>query len=188
VKHIEDSLVLSDYIKKHLSSPSALLDMGTGAGFPGLVIALENPQIKTFLIDSTAKKINFVNKIISLYDIKNAIASCDRLENFALKSGNFFDILVARSLARLDILLEYAAPLLKANGHFLAMKSEQLDEELAIADIIKEKLGFMLINTFPYSLALQKRYILHFQRIKEPSIKLPRSVGLASSKPLSGRK
>jgi len=188
LKHIEDSLILSGYIQGRFSQTSTILDLGTGAGFPGLIVALENPDIKLCLIDSTAKKINFVNKVIDLYNIKNATAVCDRVENFALKSSYAFDILIARSLARLDILLEYAAPLLKTNGHLLAMKSEQLEDELCIAAIVQDKLGFVLNQTYEYSLALQKRYILDFQKLKESTIKLPRSNGLASSKPLSGRK
>ena len=96
----------------------------------------------------------------------------------------FFDVIVARSLAYLDTLLEYSTPLLKIGGHMLAMKSKDLDEELASIQPVIEPLGFSSPTVFNYSLNGSDRQIVSFKKIKNHEMKLPRRAGMADKKPL----
>lgn len=183
-KHVQDSQFVSAYIRDHVSSAEAILDMGTGAGFPGLIVALEHPDKEVHLVDSVAKKIKFVEMAISEHSISNAVAVCDRLESYSLKRSRGFDVVIARALARIDILMEYAAPFLKFGGHLLAMKSENIDEELHIADSLEGYLGFSRLPEVPYRIDNQLRFIIPFRKVSSPQIQLPRRVGVATKRPI----
>ncbi|MEK6557539.1 MAG: 16S rRNA (guanine(527)-N(7))-methyltransferase RsmG [Candidatus Margulisiibacteriota bacterium] len=187
VKHIEDSQVLSSYIFTHHPSSQRLLDMGTGAGFPGLIVAAELADKNVLLLDSTMKKIQFVSEAIRLLKLDNAFPVCERLESFALAHSNQFDLVFARSVARLDILMELAHPLLRKGGVLLAMKSQDLEDELGIAGSVESSLGFIIKNPFEYTLSGATRYIIEVQKTSPSSIFLPRRTGLAQKNPLSRR-
>lgn len=183
-KHIVDSLELSNYIQTHLDDVNTILDMGTGAGFPGLVIAKENPKNTVYLIDSSNKKIQFVTQAVELLNLENAFPVHSRIEDFASSKALFFDLIVARSLAYLDVLLEYSTPLLKTGGYLLAMKSENTEEELSSILHVLEPLGFSSPTEYKYTLAESDRVILSFNKTRESSIKLPRRAGMATKKPI----
>lgn len=187
VKHFEDSLVLAEYIEK-MGDFKNICDIGTGAGLPAMVLAVSLKQSSVFAVDSTNKKVAFIAKIKNIYNIENLFPFCDRAETFATSKLNYFDIVTARSLARLDVLLEYASPLLKKDGFLLAMKSVGLNEELDLTKITANIVGMKLYEIYEYTLAEQKRYIVTFRKVNEPQVKLPRGVGMAKNSPLKRRK
>ena len=186
-KHIEDSLVVSDHILNHHPATKTLLDLGTGAGFPGLVIASEHPEINVTLLDSTQKKIRFVDEAVVLLNLKNTNTVADRVETFSLINSSIFDCLVVRSVARLDALLEYAAPLLKLGGVLLAMKSVNTLEELSIGQAVAGLFGFNEAVSFPYTLMDQERTLFSYMKTSNSSISLPRKIGDAVNNPIQRR-
>lgn len=187
VKHVEDSLVIADHIKRRHSDARTLLDLGTGPGFPGLVIANECPFLSVTLLDSTEKKIRYVKDAISYMALSNTTAIAGRAESFALLNKGIFDVVVVRSVAHLDVLLEYASPLLKLGGFLLAMKSFDTSTEFDDGQNVAKLFGFELPTSFPYTLLKQNRSIFSFKKLKKPSIDLPRKVGAAANNPILRR-
>lgn len=126
LKHFYDSLTIAKVI--NLNDYNTLCDIGTGAGFPGLVIKILYPHLKLTLVDSLNKRINFLNDVIKelgLIDIETVHA---RIEDYAHKNKDKFDIVTARAVAPLNILLEYAIPITKVNSYFIAMKGKAEEE------------------------------------------------------------
>ncbi len=183
-KHILDSLFLSDYITINNLANKELLDIGTGAGFPAIVLAKELLNIKVFALDSVRKKTLFVDKVINKFKIANLFSHCDRVETYALQNKNRFSLVTARSVAGLNVLLEYAAPLLMKGGSLLAMKSIEIEEELLCSKETQTLTGLEFCGNFSYTLSDQKRHILAFRKINEPEVCLPRKIGLAKNQPL----
>jgi len=125
LKHFYDSLTINKYIKEN----DNVLDIGTGAGFPGMVLAIVRPDINITLLDSNNKKIKFLEYLKKELNITNVTLIHDRAEIFAHKNLEKFDVVTSRAVARLRILLELSIPVLKVNGIFIGMKAN-LDEEL----------------------------------------------------------
>lgn len=127
LKHFYDSLTISKVID--LSQEETLLDIGSGAGFPGLVLKIFYPHLKITLIDSNNKKTKFLEYITNKLNLKNVTIINDRVENFAKNNLNSFDIVTARAVTQLNILSELALPLVKKDKFFVAMKGT-LDNEI----------------------------------------------------------
>ncbi len=106
-----------------------VVDVGTGAGFPGLVLAILYPNAKFTLVDSLRKRIDFLNRTIELIGLKNVTCLHSRGEDFAKEVGQSFDIGVSRAVARIDKLIGYVLPLIKKNGIFVAYKGDFTNEE-----------------------------------------------------------
>ena len=130
LKHFYDSLTLIKVID--LNKELTLLDVGTGAGFPGIVLKIVFPNLKITLLDSMNKRISYLNEIIKELDLKDIDTVCSRVEDYALKNREKYDIVVCRAVAHLEILVEITLPLVKVNGYFIAMKSNA-NEEIALA-------------------------------------------------------
>ena len=134
LKHFYDSLTIAKVI--NLNEYNTLCDIGTGAGFPGLVIKIFYPHLKVTLVDSLNKRINFLNDVIKelgLTDIETVHA---RIEDYAHNNKDRFDIVTARAVAPLNILLEYAIPITKVNSYFIAMKGK-VEEEFTYNNALK---------------------------------------------------
>ena len=134
LKHFYDSLTIAKVI--NLNDYNTLCDIGTGAGFPGLVIKVLYPHLKVTLVDSLNKRINFLNDVIKelgLTDIETVHA---RIEDYAHNNKDKFDIVTARAVAPLNILLEYAIPITKVNSYFIAMKGK-VEEEFTYNNALK---------------------------------------------------
>ena len=119
LKHFYDSLTIIKGID--LTLVNNLLDVGTGAGFPGMVIKIFYPHIDVYLLDSNNKKIKFLNELQEKIDVKVHIIN-DRIENYAKENLNKFDIVTSRAVANMRVLGELAMPLVKKNGFFVALK------------------------------------------------------------------
>ena len=126
LKHFYDSLTISQII--NLSNYDSFCDMGTGAGFPGLVIKIIYPHLHVTLIDSLNKRINFLNEVIKQLNLENIETIHARLEEYGKNNREKYDIVTSRAVAQTNILLEYASPILKVNGKFICMKGSMDNE------------------------------------------------------------
>ena len=139
-KHFLDSLTL---LKALPNETKKIVDIGSGAGFPGLPIALARPDIEVTMIESIGKKTSFIQKSIETLHIKNAKVIKDRAENLS-RNNNFkekFDVVTARAVTVLSELIKICVPFIHKNGSFIAMKNESKEEiELAERVLIGEKL------------------------------------------------
>ncbi len=124
VKHVLDSLTITEYVQ----GPS-IIDIGSGAGFPGIPIALAKPECQVTLLDSNSKKIRFLEHSVSQLQLENVEVVCDRIQEFA-KRGRKFDTVVVRALGSLNAIAELGFPVLKPNGEILAMKGKYPEREL----------------------------------------------------------
>lgn len=183
VLHIVDSLSLIPYIERDRFH---FVDMGTGAGFPGVPLGIVSRQ-EGILLDSVGKKVNAVNAIVQHLGISNVVAVHDRLETFARSHSGESDLVVARALAQLPILLEYSAPLLKRGGQLLVSKGNPTDDEIDRGLHAARLCGFDLANVHSIDLPGEygHREIYDFRLSRKPSVKLPRADGMAKKQPLA---
>ena len=182
LKHFYDSLTLFKAID--LNKVETLCDIGTGAGFPGLVIKIVFPNIKVTLVDSLNKRINFLNEVIKDLNLKNIETISTRVEEYGVKNREIYDVVVARAVASLPVLLEYAIPLVKVDGYFIAMKSSK-DELNDLKDIYK-KLNIELDNTITFLLPFENsnRALIKFKKISITNKVFPRKYVEIKKKPL----
>ncbi|MDE7336625.1 MAG: 16S rRNA (guanine(527)-N(7))-methyltransferase RsmG, partial [Clostridia bacterium] len=156
-KHFIDSLLGNEFIK----DSQKICDIGCGAGFPSIPLAIVNPDINFTLIDSVNKKIGFINHIIDLLCLDNVKSIHSRAEDFAKQNFQKFDCCVARALAQMPTLAEYTLPLLKPQGKLVAYKGVNYQEELQ-----NSKKIFNILNSEIYSVKElnltkdEKRYII----------------------------
>lgn len=154
-KHIYDSLAIKLFFEKYKISKANLLDIGCGGGFPSVPIAIEFPDINVVGIDSIRKKINSINTIKEALTLNNLSTICDRVENI----GNMrFDIITSRAVADLSKICEYALPLLKKDGYFVAYKSKKVLEELEGAREVLKKYNAKVVDIINYTLPLEEIY------------------------------
>jgi len=139
LKHFVDSLTISKYIEKG----AKLIDMGTGAGFPGIPLKILRDDIEITLADSLNKRINFLNEVIKELNLKNIQTVHTRAEEFGKnkKYRESFDIATSRAVANLSTLSEYLIPLVKPNGKVICMKGSEVKEEVEMAKKAIEILG-----------------------------------------------
>ena len=135
LKHFYDSLTLAKFYD--LNKAQTLCDIGTGAGFPGLVLKIFYPNLDITLVDSLQKRVNYLNKLIEKLNLKGIKAYHNRAEDL-IKERKKFDIVTARAVANLSKLLLWTMPLINKNGSFLAMKGN-VEEELTLAKDIMKK-------------------------------------------------
>lgn len=124
--HFADSLTLAEFIPEN----SKILDIGSGAGFPAIPLAIARPDVHVTALDSTLKRVNFINTVAKRLGLPNIIADCHRAEDITGKEfKEAFDIVTARAVASYPILLELALPAVKIGGKFVAMKSKDVSRE-----------------------------------------------------------
>ncbi len=181
LKHFYDSLTLAKVVD--LNNYKTLCDIGTGAGFPGIVLKIFYPNLKITLIDSLNKRIVFLNKVIEELGLEGIIAIHSRIEEYGIKNRDLFDIVTARAVAPLNILLEYSIPILKVNGLFLPMKANLENEKY---DNALKKLNCTLEKTKQFLLPIENsnRSILLIKKQNETNLKYPRRFNLIKTNPL----
>lgn len=168
-KHFSDSIASIDEI----TSGANIIDVGAGAGFPSIPLAILKPDCKFTLIDSLNKRINFLNELKNLLSLQNVECFHTRIEDFAQKNREKYDFCIARAVAPLPTLLEYTAPFVKVNGKVIAYKGLNFEEELDNSKNAINKLNLELEKTVKYTLENcgQKRVLLIFtKKGKTPSI------------------
>ena len=171
-----------------LNAPETLLDIGTGGGFPLLPLAICLPKTHCSGIDATKKKIDAVQRIVTSLGLTNVGLFAQRLEDKA-RDKNFrekFDVVTARAVAPLSVLLEYAVPFLKVGGFCAFWKSSKVADELAESVRAQKALSVQFAGTYEYELSSDfgKRLIVFFKKLKETSREYPRKVGIPKSSPL----
>ena len=174
LKHFYDSLTL---IKAYsLNGNLKLLDIGTGAGFPGLVLKIFYPDLELTLLDSNHKKIAFLEVVIKELNLKNVTCINSRAENLPKTYREYFDIVTSRAVAHLRILLELSIPYLKVGGHLIAMKGLSEDEIKESAKIL-EKLDSTIVDTIKFNLPIEgsNRSLVIVQKNKKTNEIYPRS-------------
>lgn len=148
LKHFYDSLTIVKVCD--FSKIETLCDVGTGAGFPGLVLKIFFSDVKITLVDALQKRVNYLNKVINVLGLEKIEAIHIRAEDLA-KKGNRYDIVTARAVANLSKLLSWTMPLVKKDGSFIAMKGN-VSEELTTAMPIFVKKNYILENKVEFNL------------------------------------
>ena len=153
-----------------------MLDVGTGAGFPGMPLAILCPQTEFVLLDALRKRIDFLNEVIAELGLTNVTAVHARAEDYARDNRGTFDLAVSRAVADLRVLSELALPMVKVGGAFLAMKAEDCTEEVETAANARTVLGAPDAEVLHYTVPFDEvsRAIVRLQKTQETPEKYPR--------------
>lgn len=173
LKHFYDSLTLYKVI--NLNNDFTLCDVGSGAGFPGIVLKIVFPNLKVTLIDSLQKRVNYLNEIIQELDLFNIEAIHTRAEDYARNNREKFDIVTARAVANLKILSELCLPMVKEKGYFIALKAN-IEEELENSKEMIKKLNSSIekIETFNLPIEHSLRNLVKIKKERKTNPIYPR--------------
>ncbi len=167
----DSALVLADTDLKEKS----IIDVGTGAGYPGMVLKILEPSCEMTLLDSTKKKVDYLDNFAKVNNLKvNCVAA--RAEDYCKSHREYFDFATARAVASLPILLEVITPMLKVGGHLLALKGPGYEDEINESKIAFEKLSLKIecVNEYVLPECKEQRAIIVIRKFKETNKKYPR--------------
>lgn len=181
-----------DCIKAFKSEPirnaKTIIDVGTGAGFPGLPIAIMNSNIKVTLLDSLNKRINFLNTVVNELGLENVTTIHSRAEDGARKTElrENFDVATSRAVANMAVLSEFCIPYVKKGGYFIALKGPLIDDELKDGDKAIRTLGGELKDIIEVKIEGTdlRHNIVEIKKIKQCSKIYPRKAGTVNKKPI----
>lgn len=186
IKHIVDSL--SCYQKELFTGQVSLIDVGTGAGFPGLPLKIFCPELKLTLLDSLNKRVKFLQLVVDELGLKDVEVIHARSEEAARnkKYREKFDLVTARAVARLPIICEYCLPFVKQGGTFIALKGRQYEEEIQEAQKAFSVLGGKLVKSMPVKLPEleDKRAVVYIKKEKATPKVYPRKAGTPERNPI----
>ncbi len=184
-RHFLDcAMIMPDVI-----SEEKVIDIGTGAGFPGLPLAILCSDTQFVLLDALRKRIDFLNEVIAQLGLKNVTAIHARAEEFAEKNRQSFSVAVSRAVADLSVLSELTLPLVKVNGKFIAMKAQDCKDEVEQAKRAIEILGGdkPCIKKYTVVESDMVRAKVEIHKIKDTPAKYPRRFAKISASPLGGK-
>ena len=183
LKHFVDSVLPYRYFD--FTRYENLCDIGSGAGFPGLVLAICFPNLIITLVESNGKRVSFLNLVKKELGLDNVIVMNVRVEDFK-SARSKFDIVTARAVSQMSILIEICVPLLKVNGQLVAYKGPNIEEELCNAENAMVQLDARLMEVVKYELPIKKdaRSLVILKKMKETRKKFPRPYTDIKSKPL----
>ena len=172
LKHFYDSITI---IKACKLENQSLCDIGTGAGFPGLVLKIIFPGLRVTLVEATEKKCNFLNLVINKLELKDINVINERAEIYSKSVREKYDIVTSRAVAPLKHLLEYSIPLVKVNGYYIAMKSD-ISKEIDNIDIYEKELNIKKAKEIKFYLPIENslRTLIVYKKLKETNKKYPR--------------
>lgn len=175
LKHFYDSLTL--FKEYDLTKDVSLCDVGTGAGFPGIVLKIVFPNLKITLVDSLQKRLKFLDYVIKLLDLKDVELVHERMEDYSKQNEEKFDIITSRAVAKTKILVEISFKALKISGHLILMKSS-FEEELSDAEKIIKDIGGEVINVNTFKLPIEnsERALINIKKVRKTEAKYPRSI------------
>lgn len=185
-KHFLDSLLVLKIWDKW--DNKKVIDIGTGAGFPGIPLKIFEPTIKIDLLDSLNKRLIFLENVTNSLNLSDVNLIHGRAEDYG-KDEDYrekYDIALARAVAKLPILLEFCLPFVKVGGYFIALKGLEAEEELAESHKALEVLGAKFIDSKSFTLlnGEHKRTLMLFEKIAEMPSKYPRKAGIPKKRPL----
>lgn len=184
LKHFIDSLTILEYIPEK----SNVIDVGTGAGFPGIPLKIVREDINMTLMDSLNKRITFLNEIINKLGLKKINAIHSRAEELAKipEHREKYDIAVSRAVANLSTLSEYMIPFVKVGGKCICMKGSNIEEELKTAKNAIKELGGEIEKVINFKLpdSDNERNIIIIKKVRNTKSKYPRKAGMPSKEPL----
>lgn len=190
IKHFYDSMMtlkplLSTNTKNYFQQ-MRLLDIGSGAGFPGLILKIVYPDLNVTLLEPTKKRCDFLEKIIKLLQLKQVTVVNARAEHFIQDKRETYDIVVARAVSKINIISELAVPYLKVGGYFLALKGQNYQEECRNITSVLDQLSCKVEKYFEYELPLSmgKRVIIQIKKEKRTLRIYPRSYAKIKNNPL----
>ena len=179
-KHFYDSILAADKDMK-----GTLVDVGTGAGFPGVVLKIVYPELKVILIEPIGKRCVFLNSLIEKLGLKDIEVINARGEDYSLEHREQYDYVTARAVSNLNSLIEVCGAMVKKNGYFICMRGKDGEEEIANAKKAIETMGFMVENTRNEQLFNgDRRIIAYFKKVKPTPLKYPRKYNIIKKNPL----
>lgn len=183
LKHFYDSLTLVKSI--NLDQEIYLCDVGSGAGFPGIVLKICFPKLKIVLIEALQKRVNYLNDVIQKLKLKDIVAIHTRMEDFSKLNEEKFDIITARAVANLNVLLEISVRALKINGQMVFMKAN-CDEELENSKQVLNKLSCKIVKIDKFKLPKENsnRTIITILKEEKTNDIYPRNIDKIKKKPL----
>ena len=183
LKHFYDSLTLNKIID--LKNVSSLCDIGTGAGFPGLVIKILFPHINVTLVDSLNKRIVFLNEVIKELELDGIVTIHARAEEFGKINREKYDIVTARAVTTLNVLLEYCMPLVKINKYFIPMKAK-INNEIEESKKALNLLGGKIEKIIEFKLPIENsnRTLILIKKLEKTNMKYPRKFSEIKKKSL----
>lgn len=181
VKHFIDSLIISEYI-----DGNKILDIGTGAGFPGIPLAINNPDKNFVLLDSVNKKLNVIRGTLPKISINNVDVIHSRAEDLAHDNEyrEQFDCVVSRAVANLTTLVEYMLPFAKVGGMIICLKGPNYEQELMDASKAIDILGGKVEKTLSFNIEDNERNIIFIKKYKTTPEKFPRGQGKPLKEPI----
>jgi len=185
LKHFVDSLTIA----KHIQKGATLVDVGTGAGFPGIPLKIYRKDIKVTLVDSLNKRIHFLDEVIKQLKLEEITTIHSRAEEFGRnkKYREKFEVATSRAVANLSTLSEYLIPLIKKGGMCLCMKGSDVEEELEKGKKAIKILGGKIesIDCFCLPKSDMKRNVILIKKVENTPAKYPRKPGLPSKEPIA---
>lgn len=186
LKHFTDSLTIVRI--KNMDQVNSLIDIGTGAGFPGIPIKIVFPHIEVVLLDSLNKRLKFLDEVIEQLSLEKITTLHGRAEDYAKKKEyrEQFDLSVSRAVANLSTLSEYCLPFVKQGGSFISYKSADSDDEIQQAEKAVKILGGDICKVDKFRLPESEigRSLVEIKKIKSTPGKYPRKVGVPGKEPL----
>ncbi len=185
-KHFIDSLAVVKEV--NMGEIRTVIDVGTGAGFPGLPLKIVFPHLKVVLLDSLNKRVNFLNTVMKDLELDGIEAFHGRAEDFA-REGQYrehFDLCVSRAVANLSTLSEYCIPFIKVNGIFISYKSGHIEEEVCQSERAISILGGKIKDVIKFQIPGTEigRAFVKIQKINKTQKRYPRKAGMPSKEPL----
>lgn len=184
-KHFIDSIKVFNF--KEFHNANNIIDIGTGAGLPGIPIKIVKPELNIVLLDSLLKRVNFLKEVINKLKLESIKAIHGRAEDLARKEyRDFFDVAVSRAVANLTLLSELSIPFVKINGYFVAMKGPNVNDEIKDAKNAISALGGVIEDIIEVTIEdsnLKHNLVIIRKKMETPKT-FPRKPGVASKKPI----
>lgn len=183
-KHIEDSLQIHQYID---ISAKTLVDIGSGAGFPGLILAISRPDCEVTLVESDRKKAQFLSQVVDELQLSNVVVAVERAEVLGHNESfrGHFQLCTSRAVAAVNVLLELALPLLRVRGQALFWKGRNFQQEIKEAQKALEIMGGTVTGEHHYTLTQERdRVLLVIEKTLDTPARYPRRPGIPAKRPL----